>query len=90
MVAADCLALCPRHAAMFQHANESKDGLNGEFAARCASGNGIEALEIPVVLAGEDVEVLLAPEHVLDLAATLEVDGEKVSGAVDSRTRKQS
>ena len=90
MVAADYLALCPRHAAMFQHANESKDGLNGEFAARFASGNGIEALEIPVVLAGEDVEVLLAPKHVLALAAALEVDGEKVSGAIDSRTRKQS
>ena len=90
MVAADYLALCPRHAAMFQHANESENGLKGEFVARSASGNGLDALEIPAVLAGEDVEVLLAPKHVLDLGAALEVDGEKVSGASDSRTRKQS
>ena len=90
MVAADYLALCPRHAAMFQHTNESKNGLKGEFVARSASGNGLDALEIPAVLAGEDVEVLLAPKHVLDLGAALEVDGEKVSGASDSRTRKQS
>lgn len=75
---------------MFQHANESKNGLKGEFAARCASGNGIEPLEIPAVLAGEEVEVLLAPKHVLDLGAALEVGGKKVSEAIDSRTRKQS
>ncbi|WP_420611487.1 sacsin N-terminal ATP-binding-like domain-containing protein [Candidatus Spongiisocius sp.] len=80
MVAADYLALCPRHAAMFQHANESKSGLKEEFQARCASGKGLDALAIPVALAGENVEVLLAPKHVIDLRAAWEVDVQKDSG----------
>ena len=89
MVAADYLALCPRHAAMFQHANESENGLKEEFQARSASGNGLDALAIPVALAGENVEVLLAPKHVIDLGAAWEVDGKQDSGANDSRTRRQ-
>ena len=80
MVAADYLALCPRHAAMFQHAKESKNGLKEEFQARCASGKGLDALAIPVALAGENVEVLLAPKHVIDLEAAWEVDVQKDSG----------
>lgn len=80
MVAADYLALCPRHAAMFQHANESKNGLKEEFQVRCASGKGLDALAIPVALAGENVEVLLAPKHVIDLEAAWEVDVQKDSG----------
>ena len=75
MVEADYLALCPRHAAMFRHANESREELKGEFAVRSAAGNGDETLEIPVALAGEKVEIILAPKHVIDLAAALEVDG---------------
>ena len=75
MVEADYLALCPRHAAMFRHANESREELKGEFAVRSAAGNGDETLEIPVALAGENVEIILAPNHVIDLAAALEVDG---------------
>ncbi|MDE0168728.1 MAG: hypothetical protein OXS29_04335 [bacterium] len=80
MVAADYLALCPRHAAMFQHANESKNGLKEAFEARSASGNRLDALAIPVALAGENVEVLLAPKHVIDLGAAWEVDGKKSLG----------
>ncbi|MCY4368115.1 MAG: hypothetical protein OXF41_01570 [bacterium] len=80
MVAADYLALCPRHAAMFQHANDSKNVLKEEFQARCASGKGLDALAIPVALAGENVEVLLAPKHVIDLEAAWEVDVQKDSG----------
>ena len=75
MYAADHLALCPRHAAMFQHVIKSKNGLKQEFAARCASGND-GTLKIPVVLAGENVEILLHPNHVIDLEAALEASGE--------------
>ena len=76
MQAADYLALCPRHAAMFQYVNKSKNGLKQEFAARCASGND-GTLKIPVVLAGENVEILLAPNHVIDLEAALEASGKR-------------
>ena len=78
MVADDYVALCPRHAAMYQHAKES-DGLKQEFAQRCAVGNHGKGIAIPVVLAGENVDVLLAPKHVIDLEAALEVDGERDS-----------
>lgn len=73
MAAADYVALCPRHAAMFQHANESKDRLKGEFEERCASANG-DVMTVPVVLAEESVDILLAPTHVIDLEAALKVD----------------
>ena len=73
MHAADHLALCPRHAAMFQHMNESKKVLKQEFTTRCASGNN-GTLTIPVMLAGESIEVFLHPNHVIDLEAALEVE----------------
>ena len=74
MVAADYVALCPRHARMFRHANES-DGLKQEFAQACAIGDDSEGIAIPVLLAGENVDILLAPKHAIDLRAALEVDG---------------
>ncbi len=76
MHAADHLALCPRHAAMFRHVNKSKNGLKREFVVRCAAGNN-GTLKIPVVLAEEKVEILLAPNHVIDLEAALEASGER-------------
>ena len=76
MVADDYVALCPRCAAMFQHAKES-DGLKQEFAERSSAGNHSTGARIPVVLAGEEMEILLAPEHVIDLGAALEVDVEQ-------------
>ncbi len=76
MCAADHLALCPRHAAMYQHANESKSGLKREFASSCASEHGGGVMRIPVTLAGTKVEVFLAPKHVIDLDAALEASGD--------------
>ncbi|WP_423928007.1 sacsin N-terminal ATP-binding-like domain-containing protein [Candidatus Palauibacter sp.] len=76
MVADDYVAFCPRHAAMYQHAKES-DGLKQEFEQRCAVGNYGKGMLIPVVLAGEHIDVLLAPEHVIDLEVALEVDAEQ-------------
>ncbi|MCY3932285.1 MAG: hypothetical protein OXH70_11250 [Acidobacteria bacterium] len=74
MIAADYVALCPRHAAMFQHANESRNDLKRTFEATCASGNRAGALKIPIVLAGKTVEILLAPNHVIDLKAALDIE----------------
>ena len=82
MHAADHLALCPRHAAMFRHVNESKRGLKREFATRCASGNN-GTLTIPVVLAGNNVEVFLHPNHVIALEAALEVEASEERDAKD-------
>ena len=82
MHAADHLALCPRHAAMFQHVNESKRMLKQEFTTRCASGNN-GTLTIPVMLADESIEVFLHPTHVIDLEAALEVEASGERDAED-------
>lgn len=74
MIAADYVALCPRHAAMFQHANESRNDLKRTFEEICTSGNGAGEVKIPLVLAGQTVEILLAPNHVIDLKAALDVE----------------
>ena len=78
MIAADYVALCPRHAAMFQHANEPRNDLKRTFeeaiSASAASGNGAGALKIPIVLAGKPVAILLAPNHVIDLKAALDIE----------------
>lgn len=74
MIAADYVALCPRHAAMFQHANESRNDLKRTFEEICASGNGAGEVKIPLVLAGKTAEILLAPNHVIDLKAALDVE----------------
>lgn len=79
MVAADYVALCPRHARMFRHANES-DGLKQRVAMACAAGDHVEGITIPVVLAGENVSIRLAPKHAIDLVAALEVDGDEQAG----------
>ena len=78
MIAEDYVALCPRHAAMFQHARES-DGLNQEFAGRCSGANDGRSVLIPIVLAGENenMDILLAPKHAIDLKAALDVDAEQ-------------
>ena len=75
MVADNYVALCPRHAAMYLNGKQS-DGLKQQFAEKCADGNYEGGITIPVVLAGENVDILLAPKHAIDLAAALEVDYE--------------
>ena len=79
MIADDFVALCPRHAAMYLNAKES-DGLKQQFARACAAGRHEERITIPVVLAGENVGIFLAPEHAIDLHAALNVDDEKNDG----------
>ena len=78
MVADDYVALCPRHAAMYLNAKQS-DGLMQRFTETCADGNHVGGMTIPVVLAGEDMDIFLVPKHAIDLGAALEVDGERDS-----------
>lgn len=78
MIADDYVALCPRHAAMFQHANESKNELRRVFSTKNASGDGLQPMTVPVVLGGERVEVFLRAEHVIDLGAALEVEESEI------------
>ena len=76
MVADDYLALCPRHAARYMKANES-EGTKEEFTQAYAAGNDMEAITIQVAAAGERLDILLAPNHAIDLMAAVEVDGER-------------
>ena len=62
------LALCPNHAAMFIHANGSKDEMQGRFLA-------IEGSELEVTLADQPVTVYFTDIHIADLKVVIEVDG---------------
>lgn len=68
------LALCPNHAAMFQHANGSADLIREMFAE--IAGN-----ELEVVLARQDATVYFTKTHIADLRSVLEA--EKTSCATD-------
>jgi hypothetical protein len=61
------LALCPNHAAMFQHANGSTDDLRDLVAK--TSGN-----ELAVVLAREDATIYFTKTHLADLKAIIAAD----------------
>ena len=61
------LALCPNHAAMFQHANGSADLMRDMFAA--LTGN-----ELEVVLAQRDTTVYFSRTHIVDLKEVVRVD----------------
>ena len=61
------LALCPNHAAMFQHANGSSDSLESAFLTLV--GN-----ELSVVLAQSDTTIYFTRTHVADLQAVITVD----------------
>ena len=65
------IALCPNHAAMFRHANESKERINELVHA-------IESNRLPLVMAGKDFDVYFTETHLADLRAvlTIENDGE--------------
>lgn len=61
------LCLCPNHAAMFQHANASKQALRDAIAT--LAGN-----HLSVVLAQEDATIYFTATHLLDLKTVLIVD----------------
>jgi len=61
------LALCPNHAAMFQHANGSEDLMRSMFV-------DLDTIELEVVLAQEDTTIQFTKTHIADLKRVLEVD----------------
>ncbi len=61
------LALCPNHAAMFQHANGSSDSIESAFLTLV--GN-----ELSVVLAQGDTTIYFTKTHIADLQAVINVD----------------
>ncbi|MCC5972365.1 MAG: hypothetical protein JJU15_20725 [Pararhodobacter sp.] len=62
------LALCPNHAAMFRHANSTKDFMMEMFLE--LAGN-----ELEVVLAQENATIYFTKTHIADLKKVIEVDG---------------
>ena len=62
------LALCPNHAAMFIHANGSKDEMKDRFLA-------IEGKKLELTLADQPVTVYFTDTHIEDLRVVIKVDG---------------
>ena len=61
------LALCPNHAAMFMHANASKDEMTDGFLA-------LDGNELALTLADQPVSVYFTDTHIADLGVVIEVD----------------
>ncbi len=61
------LALCPNHAAMFQHANASADSMQDMFVD--LAGN-----ELKVVLAQKETTIYFTRTHIADLRDVIRVD----------------
>lgn len=65
------LALCPNHAAMFQHANGNRDELKERFLA-------LEGNELEVELARKKRKVYFTKTHMADLKALMRSESEAV------------
>ena len=63
------LALCPNHAAMFRHANSTKDLMMGMFTE-------LTSYELEVVLAQENTTIYFTKTHIADLKTVIKIDGE--------------
>ena len=61
------LALCPNHAAMYRHANNTADKVKSLFL-------DLKGTELGVILAGEDKTVYFTKTHVADLRVIIETD----------------
>ena len=66
------LALCPNHAAMFRHANGSKDEMRGKFLA-------LDGNELEMTLADQPVTVYFTESHVADLRVVVKVENARGS-----------
>jgi len=66
------VALCPNHAAMFKHVNESKEAIRELIETR-KDGS------IPIVLAGKAYELYFTDTHLHDLRAVLKNDAPTVT-----------
>ncbi len=67
------LALCPNHAAMFQHANGSRDCMLDTFA-------GMTGNELAIVLAQKDAIIYFTTIHRDDLTAVIQAERERSHG----------
>ena len=63
------LALCPNHAAMYMHANTSKDEMKARFLA-------LVGTELELTLADRPATVYFTDTHIEDLRVVIEVDGQ--------------
>ena len=61
------LALCPNHAAMFMHANASKDKMTDRFLA-------LDGSELDLTLADQLVTIYFTGTHIADLRMVIQVD----------------
>ena len=61
------LALCPNHAAMFMHANASKDKMTDRFLA-------LDGSELDLTLADQLVTIYFTGTHIADLRVVIQVD----------------
>ena len=62
------LALCPNHAAMFMHANDSKNEMQNRFLA-------LDGSELELTLADQTVIVYFTESHLADLRVVIKVEG---------------
>ena len=71
------LALCPNHAAMFQHANGSRDKLKDMFVE-------MDSNKLEVVLAQKDTTIYFTKTHIADLKAVIKADQQENEPDVQS------
>ena len=64
------LALCPNHAAMFMHANDSRDELKKKFLS-------MDGCELELTLAGLPSSIHFTQTHIEDLKVVLKVESDK-------------
>jgi len=72
------LALCPNHAAMFQHANGSSESMMEIFLA-------IASNELQIVLAQQDASIYFTKTHIADLKTVIESDHDQRDDSPPSR-----
>ena len=73
------IALCPNHAAMFKHANESKEVIRSLVETT-------ETCRLPTVLAGRTYDLYFTKTHLADLRAVLVTDSDPSRGSSASPT----
>ncbi len=71
------LALCPNHAAMFQHANGSRETIHADFVS-------VETNELPVVLAQQETTIYFTKTHIADLKAVIETEEEAAGESAET------
>lgn len=66
------LALCPNHAAMFKHVNESKEALRPSFET-------FDGARFPIVLGGKQLTIYVTDTHRTDIKAVLSISEDSLT-----------